>query len=313
MKMGPIVTLTLNPALDVSAETERVEPTIKIRCSDPRFDPGGGGINVARVATRLGAGAIAIFPAGGSTGDHLRLLLDQEAVHSDMLPISGWTRESIVVNELSTGLQYRMVFPGPDLTPDDQNGLLKRVRAASAKAAFLVLSGSIPRGMTPEFFAQLRRSCVASRTRLIVDTSGAGLRMAAGAGVYLLKPNREELSEAVGKVLQNEQDEVDAAKGLISQNWAEIVLVSLGPGGALLVSASSEERIPPVPVQARSAVGAGDSMVAAIVVGLTRGFTLSEAVRLGVAAGAAALMTAGTELARKDDVDRLYGAGAGCS
>lgn len=311
--MGPIVTLTLNPALDVSAETERVEPTIKIRCSDPRFDPGGGGINVARVAARLGADAIAIFPAGGSTGDHLRLLLDQEAVHSDMLPISGWTRESIVVNELSTGLQYRMVFPGPDLTPDDQNGLLERVRAASANAAFLVLSGSIPRGMTPEFFAQLRRSCVASRTKLIVDTSGAGLRMAAGAGVYLLKPNREELSEAVGKVLQNEQDEVDAAKGLISQNWAEIVLVSLGPGGALLVSASSEERIPPVPVQARSAVGAGDSMVAAIVVGLTRGFTLSEAVRLGVAAGAAALMTAGTELARKDDVDRLYDAGPGCS
>lgn len=311
--MGAIVTLTLNPALDVNAEAERVEPTIKIRCSDPRFDPGGGGINVARVAARLGADATAIFPAGGSTGDLLRLLLDQEAVHSDMLPISGWTRESIVVNELSTGLQYRMVFPGPDLTLDDQNRLLKRVRAASAKAAFLVLSGSIPRGMTPEFFVQLRRSCVASQTRLIVDTSGAGLRMAAGPGVYLLKPNREELSEAAGKVLQNEEDEVDAAKGLISQNWADVVLVSLGPAGALLVSATSEERIPPVPVQACSAVGAGDSMVAAIVVGLSRGFTLREAVRLGVAAGAAALMTAGTELARKDDVERLYGAGPGCS
>lgn len=311
--MGAVITLTLNPALDVSAETHRVEPTIKIRCSDPKFDPGGGGINVARVATRLGADAIAIFPAGGSTGDSLRLLLDREAVHSVMLPISGWTRESIVVNELSTGLQYRIVFPGPELSPADQSRLLKKVCAASAKAPFLVLSGSIPRGPTTDFFAQLRRSCVASRTRLIVDTSGAGLRLAAGPGVYLLKPNREELSEAVGKILQNEQDEVDAARGLIAQNWAEVVLVSLGPGGALLVSATSEERVPPVPVQARSAVGAGDSMVAAIVVGLSRGFTLSEAVRLGVAAGAAALMTAGTELAREDDVERLYGAGAGCS
>lgn len=303
--MDSIVTVTLNPALDVSAGAARVEPTTKLRCSEPRFDPGGGGINVARVAARLGADATAVFPAGGSTGDLLKLLLEREGVPSDVMPIAAWTRQSIVIDESSTGLQFRFLFPGPELSLEEQRRLLERLLMAAEEAGYLVLSGSIPPAMTEDFFRELRSGCVRSRTRLVVDGSGAGLRMSVGEGVYLMKPNREELAEIIGRPLRNDEDVLDAARELVSRGWAEAVVASLGAQGALLVRAGLEERVPAIPIRPRSAVGAGDSMLAAIIVGLSRGMTMNRAVRFGVAAGAAALLTEGTELARKEDVERL--------
>lgn len=306
--MSPIVTLTLNPSLDISVSTPRLEHTDKVRCAEPRFDPGGGGINVARVAGRLGLDVVAVFPSGGPAGETVQALLEKEPVSAEVMPIAGWTRQSIVINEGTTGLQYRLVFPGPQLTSEEQSRLLKRLRVAVKPSSFLVISGSTPPGIDRCFFDELRDICRRSGTRLFVDTSGEGLQATAGEGVYLIKPNRKELGMAVKAELQNEQDELDAARTLISENWADVIVASLGDRGALYVTAGGEEqRIPPIPVQASSAVGAGDSMLAGIVFGLARGLSLEESVRLGVAAGAAALITPGSELARPKDIERLYG------
>jgi 6-phosphofructokinase 2 len=306
--MPSIVTLTLNPALDVSTATERLDHTEKVRCNEPRFDPGGGGINVARVARRFGGDVVALFPAGGPFGETVQALLERETVPFQPLPIAGSTRESIVINEADTGLQYRLTFAGPQLSSQELDRLSECIREAISPFSFFVVSGSTPPGIGRPFFDNLREMSKTTGAKLFLDTSGEGLCEAAGEGVYLIKPNRQELEVAWGADLVNEQDELDAARSLISQNWAEVVVVSLGGRGALLVTAHEDHRIPPVPVQVCSAVGAGDSMLAAIVYGLSRGLVLDEAVRLGVAAGAAALITPGSELARREDVERLYGA-----
>jgi 6-phosphofructokinase 2 len=303
-----IITLTLNPTVDVSADAERVEHSRKIRCTEPLLDPGGGGVNVARVASRLGAAARAVFPAGGSTGDQLCSLLKEERLPVEVLRIPGRTRESLTVNESATGLQYRFSFPGPELSTEEQRLLLERVRALLPVSMFLVVSGSVPPNLDPQFFTDLREACLESQARLVVDSSGSALRTASGKGVYLLKPNGDELADAVGRTLRDEQDELEAGRELIARGWAEVIVVSLAARGALLVTATMSERIPAVPVKPGSAVGAGDSMVAGIVVGLSRDLSLPDAVRLGVAAGAAALATPGTGLARREDIERLYGA-----
>jgi 6-phosphofructokinase 2 len=305
--MPLIVTLTPNPALDVSSSSERLEHTDKVRCTEPRFEPGGGGINVARVARRLGEGAVALFPSGGPFGEAIQALLEREGVPLDALAIAGWTRESIVVNEGATGLQYRLVFPGPQLTAPELDRLLGLVRLTVRPASFFVISGSTPPAMGRRFFNEVRDICKGTGAKLFLDTSGEGLRAAAGEGVYLIKPNRKELEIAVGSELQSEQDELEAARTLISWNWAKVIVASLGARGALLVTADEVQKIPPIPIQVCSAVGAGDSMLAGILFGLSRGLQLQESVRIGVAAGTAALITPGSELARREDVERLYG------
>jgi 6-phosphofructokinase 2 len=140
-----------------------------------------------------------------------------------------------------------------------------------------------------------------------LDTSGAALHAARGSGIYLVKPNLRELGDLLGRQIRGDAEEVAAARELIGMGLSEVVVLSLGPRGALLVSARGHERFPPIEVPVlRSAVGAGDSMVAALTLALVRGLELREAVGFGMAAGAAALMTPGTELCRRDDVERLF-------
>ena len=304
-----IVTLTLNPALDVTAAAEHVRPTDKIRCTEPRFDPGGGGINVARVAQRLGAEVAAIFPSGGATGESLESLLAREGVTAVAVRMAPRTRESIVIDERATGLQYRFVFPGPVLPPDVLDGLVERVSDALGAGAYLVVSGSLPPELDVSFLERLRALCDAKGARMLVDTSGKHLRSPAVRGAYLLKPNVEELETAMGKKLESDDAQIEAARLLLAEGGIEIMVVSRGDKGALLVTAREQEIIPAIAVPVCSAVGAGDSMMAAIAVGLARALPLREAVRFGVAAGAAALMTPGTELARREDIERLYESG----
>lgn len=303
--MTTVVTLTMNPALDIATSTDRIVPDHKLRCDVPRYDPGGGGINVARAAHSLGASALAIFPAGGAAGELIGQLLDAEGVDHAVVAISGFTRESLNIVERESGKQYRFILPGPEIGPADQQRCLDKLTAAAGDADYIVASGSLPLGVPDDFY-----SCVAAlATRcgkpLILDTSGAALKNA-GPGVYLLKPSLSELVSLVGHAIDTEQDEREAARELIERGRCEVAVVSLGARGAILASREGVERLPAVSVAAKSGVGAGDSMLAGIIVGLTRGRSLIEAVRFGMAAGAAALLAAGTQLCRLDDVERLY-------
>lgn len=301
-----IVTLTMNPALDIATSTEVVIPTEKLRCSSARYDPGGGGINVARVARALGATVVALFPAGGASGDLFADMLETTGISAHMIPIAGSTRESITVNELRTQRQYRFVLPGPTLSATEQEDCLNQLRSAAAPADFVVASGSLPLNVSPDFYNRIADVCSQLDARLIIDASGSGLQHLTGGKAFLLKPSIRELRECVGRELRDEPEQVAAARELIERGCARNVVVSLGPQGALLVTADSAQRYPAVAVPPGSGVGAGDAMVAGITCGLNRGWPLPKSIRLGIAAGAAMFMTPGTETCTRADVERLF-------
>ena len=303
--MAAIVTLTMNPALDIATSTDRVEPTHKLRCSMPRYDPGGGGINVARAMHALGGDAVAIFPAGGAAGEMIQYMLEQQGVPHHAIAISGFTRESLAVEERRSGHQFRFLLPGPEISERDQERCLDQLTLAAAEATYIVASGSLPLGVPEDFYARIAKLAQRLGKCLILDTSGAALKKA-GGGIYLLKPSRRELGDLVGREIRTEREQEHAAREIIEHGRSEVVVVSLGDRGALLVTAEGVERFAAIPVEARGSVGAGDSMLAGIVLSLCGGLELGEAIRFGMAAGAAALLGSGTELCRRIDVERLY-------
>lgn len=303
--MHSIVTLTMNPALDISADAERVRPTDKTRCGGVRYDAGGGGINVAKIAHALGESTTAVFPAGGATGEVLTQLLATDGVAVRRIKIAESTRESFTINEISTGLQYRFVLPGPHLALPEQARCSDELRLAASSAGFVVASGSLPPGVPSDFYQQIADLCRELGVPLILDTSGAGLQHVT-SGVYLLKVSVRELRECCGRELATESEQVSAAHELIDAGRASVVVVSLGSDGALLATSTVGQRFTAVPVRGVSGVGAGDAMVAAITVGLNRGWSLTESVRLGTAAGAAMLMTPGTAPCTRAEVERLF-------
>ena len=300
-----IVTLCMNPALDITTSTEVVRPTDKLRCAAARYDPGGGGINVAHVAQVLGAAATAVFPAGGPAGELVDKLLVAEGLTTHRITIGGSTRESFTIDELSTERQYRFVLPGPELTLSEQTDCLLQLRRAAASAAIVVASGTLPPGVPEDFYQQVANVCADLGAMFLLDSSGGGLTHV-NSGVFLIKPSLRELREAVGRALTTDSEQLEAAREIIQRGAARYVLVSRGAEGALLASRDGGQLFAPVPVPPGSGVGAGDAMVAGVAVGLTRGWPLTKAVRLGIAAGAAMLLTPGTAPCTREDTERLF-------
>lgn len=303
---GPkIVTLTMNPALDVTTDAPLVRPTHKIRCTGARYDPGGGGINVARTAYALGASVSAVFPVGGPTGDLVTELVGRADVPFRRIAIAAPTRESFTVNDKSSGEQYRFVLPGPCLTPGEQAKCLEELRYTARAAQFVVASGSLPPGVPVDFYQRVADICRDIGARLILDTSESALQHVR-SGVFLVKCSARELQDRVGRDLAGEADRLAAAWELIASGVAQVVVVSLGSKGALLATPTAWQRFSAVPVTVVSGVGAGDAMVAAITVGLTRGWSLSKSVRFGIATGAAKLLTLGNATCSRADAERLF-------
>jgi len=300
-----ILTVTPNPAIDISASTQTVTPEHKLRCADVRRDPGGGGINVARVLTRFGARCTALYPAGPILGRLLRELLDREGVPSIALDIAEETRESFTVLERASGREYRFVLPGPRLAPGEWQACLDLVGGHSGPLAYVVGSGSLPEGVPEDFFARLARMARRRGARMVLDTSGPPLAAALEEGVYLVKPNLRELRELTGEALEVEDDWARAAQALVQAGRAELLALSLGHRGALLVARDRILRAPALQVEIASTVGAGDSFVAAILWRLSSGDSLEDALRYGVAGGTAALLAPGTRLAFEEDTERL--------
>ena len=302
----PIVTLTVNPCIDESTVVDQVVADRKLRCGPPRYEPGGGGINVARAVRRLGGDALAIYPAGGPAGDLLASLLEREGVAHRPLPIAGWTRENLNVLEESTGRQFRFVLPGPQLARGEWEKLLEEVEGLRPFPSFVVASGSLPPAVPTDFFARVARLTRERGGRFVLDTSGEAARVALEEGVYLVKPSLREFQHLTGLSDAEESHLVTESKRWIERGRCETVVLSLGAAGVLWVTAASSERLlsPTVPV--RSTVGAGDSMLAGIVLRLQQDRPMGEAVRFGVAAGAATVMNPGTELCHRPDAERLY-------
>ena len=304
--MQKIVTLTLNPALDVGTRVNSVAPEIKLRCGVAQYDPGGGGINVSRAIRFLGGESTAVYTAGGHHGAMLRQLIEREGIDQRALPIAGVTRQSFVVYEESTTLQYRFTMPGPVLSADEWIACLETL--FDLEPAYIVASGSLPAGVPLEFYGEITRYAREYGIRVIVDSAGEALQRAFGSGVFLMKPNLRELELFAGETIKDEAHIKTVARRLIAEGLSEVLVVSMGAAGALLISADTSLRMRAPVVKVRSKVGAGDSMVAGLVMRLAQGKGLEDALRYGIAAGSAAVMSPGTKLCQKRDADRLYDA-----
>jgi 6-phosphofructokinase 2 len=304
MKVFDIVTLTVNPALDKSTHFKGLVPEQKIRCDEPRYDAGGGGINVSKAISRLGGTSLAVFTSGGPMGKMLEELVSKESVEFEAIEVQTWTRESFVAVDDNTNSQYRFGFTGGKISEEESNRIQETI--AALKPKFLVASGSLNEGLSDDFYQKIAEIAKKSNAKLIVDTSGESLKKALEIGVYMIKPNVGELAKLIG-VERLELEEVnEAAKQIIAKGGAEIVVVSLGPQGAVLVAKDSYDFVPAPNVAKKSTVGAGDSMVGGMVWALSQNKSLKEVIRWGVACGSAATMNEGTQLFKFEDANRLF-------
>ena len=301
-----IITLTMNPTIDISAQVPQVMPERKLRCTAPRYEPGGGGINVSRAIKKLGGESIAIYLSGGSNGEFLQELLNNESVENIPILVKGSIRENIIIREESSDQQYRFGMPGPEISEQDWQQCPDELENVVTKSDYLVASGSLPAGVPTDFYAKVAEIGKKFDARVIVDTTGEPLCAAVEKGVFMIKPNMRELRDLAGREIEKENQIETVAKQILANSQCQVVIVSLGAGGAFLVSEELTEhlRSPTVPI--RSKVGAGDSMVAGIILSLSQGKSLIKSVQFGVAAGAAAVMTPGTELCRKEDTEKLF-------
>ena len=301
-----IATITINPAIDKSSTIDKLIPEKKLRCSNLVTEAGGGGINVSKAIKRLGGESLAIFPVGGTNGELLEDILQKEGLLCKSLPVASETRTSFSIHELSSNEQYRFVIPGAAFTAEDVENFLQFIHSLQPFPDIIVASGSLPPGVPLNFYASLSKLAKQKGVKFFADTSGEPLQLAVEEGVYLLKPNLAELCTLAGKEYLELNEVDETAKQLINSGRCEVVVVSMGPAGAILVTKDIYEKVAAPPVKKMTTVGAGDSMVAGMAWMLEQGKSFSEMVRFGVACGSAATMNSGTQLFKKDDVLKLY-------
>ena len=301
-----VLTITLNPTVDKSSAVDAIKPEKKLRCDKPKYEPGGGGINVSRGLKRLGVVSGAFFLSGGRTGELLEDLLRKEGVKEIPHKVAAETRENFIVVDTSSNEQYRFGMPGDEIAPEEARAIFKAIQNSNPFPDIAVISGSLPPGINPEFLRDMVKALKAGGAKVIVDTSGEALTEALEEGVYLVKPNLGELSRLSGRGELDNDSADEAAKELIDAGRAEVVVVSMGPQGAYLVTKDETIHVPAPSVKKLSTVGAGDSMVAGMVSILAKGGTVTEMARMGVACGTAATMNPGTGLFKPEDAERLY-------
>tara|TARA_R110002126_G_scaffold46903_3_gene131667 strand:- start:889 stop:1854 length:966 start_codon:yes stop_codon:yes gene_type:complete len=303
--MNNIITLTVNPAIDKSTTVDGIRPNSKLRCNIPIYEPGGGGINVSRVVQELGGTSLCMYMAGGPTGTHLQKQLTDLNIEQQVIPISGWVRENLAVTDTKNNEQYRFGMPGPIVEESEWKSALIQLDTVLSENDFLVASGSLCPGMPIDFFAQVSKIVKKNNAKYILDTSGEALIKGANEGVYLLKPNLGELATLCGFEEISYVELESVAKNFIKNNPCEILVISMGPKGAMIVTNNEVTYIKAPIVFQKSTIGAGDSMVAGIVLALAQEKSINEAATFGVACGTAATRTEGTQLCKKKDVDQL--------
>jgi 6-phosphofructokinase 2 len=306
MTQAPILTLTLNPALDMATEVHELIPGQKLRCSEPLLDPGGGGLNVSRAIKSLGGDSLALVALGGLTGDRLAGLIRAEGVTFLSILGPGETRQSLTVNEATSNQQYRFMLPGPVWGEAERARVFTLLRATARPGGFSVVSGSQPPGVPIDFPAQLAASM--PETRVVLDTSGTSLVEAVRNPIphlEVLRMDGPEAEELAGRPLPTLADTAEFAQSLVHKGVAKIVIVARGAEGNVLADADQRLFARAAKVKVRSTVGAGDSFVAAFVLGLARGQSHAEALAMGSAAASAAVTTDATQLCRPEDVMRL--------
>jgi 6-phosphofructokinase 2 len=303
--MPSIVTITFNPCVDISSNVDALLPEKKMRCAPLVYEAGGGGINVARAIKKLGGNALAIYLAGGNTGKTLQSLLEAESLDTVLIDTGINTRVNVMMVDKSSTLQYRFITTG---TPVNEISIEQCIQTLEelSDVEYIVVSGSLQTGMPHDIFERLSAIAKGKKAKLIIDVPTDAMKAYPIKGAYLIKPNLNELSMLAGKEELQEDEIVEGAKIIISKNICEVVVVSMGPAGALLVTKEITERFITPSVKIRTTVGAGDSMVAGIVMYLAANKSIKEAIRFGAACGTATTLNEGTQLCKIEDAERIY-------
>lgn len=298
--MNRIYTVTLNPALDREYQVPALAFGEVLRAAAVREDLGGKGFNVSRALLALGAPSVAVGFVGGHAGRRIAEGLSALGLATELVELAGGeTRTNVTV--VAPDRHVKVNEPGPAVRPEEEARLVARVRALARAGDLWVLSGSLPPGARPELYAELVRILQGAGARALLDTSGPALRAGCAAAPFLVKPNAAEAQELTG---------IDAttpavAIAAVHQLGPAHVLLTLGAEGALLSDGARTWRATPPAIDERNPIGAGDALLAGVVFGLARGLALPEALRWGVAAGAAAASLPGTAVGDRELVERL--------
>ncbi|MTH94762.1 1-phosphofructokinase family hexose kinase [Roseibium sp. RKSG952] len=304
--MARILSIALNPTIDVSCDADRVQPMHKTRTTNVRHHPGGGGINVARVLSELGQEPGLLYLSGGSTGKLLQGFLEEMPLELHRFAIAEDIRLAYTVHEEQSGFEYRFVPEGPEVGEAELAPVFAFLEGCSAD--YIVASGSLPRGVPADTYARVAGLAQKTGARFVFDASGPALHpVLETRSVFLFKPSIGEL-EAYARRPLDEEGARQVAEDLVSSGAARYVALTFGTKGAMLAGPDGILRIPSIHVSAKSAVGAGDSFVAAMTFAMSRGVAAEEAFRFANCVGAAGAMTYGTDLCRVSDVLTLYNA-----
>jgi len=304
--MKPILTVTLNPALDLSTHCPQVTPGPKLRCGPETAEPGGGGVNVARAIVQLGGAARALVALGGPTGQALAGLLSARNI--DLLEVTApaETRHSFAVTDESSGDQYRFVLSGPSWTTSQLDKVLDTLTAEASKGTLIVFSGSMPPGCPTDWISHACGHLVGRR--VVVDTSGHHLaHQATGPQPcpFVLRMDSAEAQDLSGSTLATRQESAAFAQELRKRGAAELVIIARGKDGSVMAGADGLWHVSAANETVISAIGAGDSFVGGFVMALAQGAPPPEALRRGAAAAAAAVLSPGTQLCLPEDYARL--------
>ena len=297
-----ITTVCMNPSFDKTAETDQIHPGDVTRLGNVRVDIGGKGVNVAVVLRRLHEASRCVGCLGEENADRFLRMIAKEDVVFDYLSVPGEVRTNLKLLDNSQNMVSEFNEPGISLDEEQLQQFMQLLQAKSQDSQYVVFSGRLPMGC-PETTYQ---RCIESLEgkKCVLDAAGEALLHGIKAKPYLIKPNLPEMQFIMRKELRTLREIRDAALFLISYG-AQNVVVSMGKVGAVFVNEKKTLFAPSVRVDARSTVGAGDAMIGGILTGLMRGANMTEAFKFGVAAGAASVMTDGTQLVRKSDFDML--------
>lgn len=294
-----IYTITLNPALDRTLWVERVRDDVSNRILVEKSFAGGKSIDVSRVLKNLEIDNVALGFVGGFAGRELEGRLLNDGIQSDFVRVSGETRTNIIIHERETGKQLAFNARGPEIMPSELMQFVEQLEALPC-SDLVAIGGSLPPGVSPEIYRKIINQVKKCPSKVVLDVDGDALRQGLKAQPTVIKPNIHELSELVGRELK-EMDEIIAAAREINRQGVEIVLVSMGARGILLVSHGQEYHAVPPAVKVESTIGAGDSSVAGFISGFVRGEELKDCLIYAAAAGTATTLHQGTALCRKED------------
>ncbi len=298
-----IYTVTLNPALDRTIVLDKLMEEDTSRILSETFYAGGKGVDVSRVIRELGGQSVALGLVGGYDGLNLEGLLINAGVMSDFTRISRETRTNIVLKEKSSDRQFVISACGPEISAAEIGQFYQHVLQVQSMD-YLVLSGSLPQGVTPNLYGQLILAGRKKGSFVLLDADGPALKESINYLPTCIKPNQFELSRLIGRELANEEEIIVACEE-IHQRGLPYILVSRGKEGLILSTEESRIKAVAPPVEVDSTVGAGDSAVAGFVLAHSKGKELTECVRLACAAGTATAKTPGTELCHNSEVKTI--------